>query len=470
MDNEVRTRSPLHTPITRRKMLALGANAGLAAGLAACGVQSNSQSPSSATSAATSATASAPVVSPAPTSPDFSGITIRAQVGFSEVALFEKLGPMWEERTGGKVVADFTAFSERSVKFASIIATQDPTWDIIYGSGTFVGRFGGQLYEPIAPIYGDTSDFVPGALKTLTRDDTLYCIPAFSYVWLYMYNKQLYRDAGLDPERAPTTYAEAYANAAAFARTSASPYAAAWLAGPPFAYWYFLNWMNTTPTQLLSEDRTRIQLDNDDGLAAFQSVLDGHTAGFFDPAANTVASDVDINTLFTQGKTAQIFGGPDMYATVMTPDPEAGIVIRPEDLGVALMPGIAPGTSGTIESHEGLGLSRFGQQREAAMDFINWMTSPDIQLVMMFELGAASLPSSRLSVLTDPDVIAKYPISGLLAEQGATPSSRYDAPYDISPPFDVAVRNMFDGTWDARTARDETQKAGTDIIVKYLSS
>ena len=79
-------------------------------------------------------------------------------------------------------------------------------------------------------------------------------------------------------------------------------------------------------------------------------------------------------------------------------------------------PGITSGTSGSINGFEGFGINKFGTQKEARSSFLKYLSGPEYQKTM--NLGK-TLPSSRTSVLNDPDVKAAYPVGAVLAEQGA---------------------------------------------------
>ena len=485
MDREPkREQGILEQQLTRRRLLQLGGGVGVAAIAAACGSTATSPSPSVAAAPSSAATAAASSIVPvasagaaasaaASAAPDFSGVTIRAQVGISEVPILQKIGPDWEALTGGKIITDFTAFPERALKLASIVATQDPTDDIVYAWEGYVGKFGSALYEDIGPLLGDTSDFVPGTLKALSLNGTLYAAPLFTFVEFLMYNKKLYTQAGLDPNSPPTTWAEAYANSGKLTQGKIYPYALNWLGGPFWAYTWYLFWLNSTPTRLVSEDHTQVLFGNSDGLAAFQSILDGYKAGFYDPNALTGQSDLDDNALFRQGLTTQINAGPDVWAAIQSGSASAGVKIAPADLGVAIVPGITAGTSGTINGFEGLGLNKYakqGKQRDAAVHFIKYMTSPDVQKKMMLNLGADSLPSSRVSVLNDPSIQSQFSIGPILAKQGGFTSARYSTPYDLTPAFDTAIRSMFKGTTTPQQTLDACVKQCQQIIAKYLSS
>src|SRR6187431_2366005 len=60
---------------------------------------------------------------------DFSGITINVACNPTSVAHATAAGPMWEAKTGGKVVATLVPYAERALKFASDIVDQNPQFD-----------------------------------------------------------------------------------------------------------------------------------------------------------------------------------------------------------------------------------------------------------------------------------------------------------------------------------------------------
>ena len=62
--------------------------------------------------------------------------------------------------------------------------------------------------NPVKPEdYGFTAaDFWPGALKSVTYDNTLYGLPTNNETRAFIWNAKVFKDAGLDPEAAPKTW------------------------------------------------------------------------------------------------------------------------------------------------------------------------------------------------------------------------------------------------------------------------
>ena len=51
-----------------------------------------------------------------------------------------------------------------------------------------------------------TADFWPGAMKSVTWDGKVYGVPTNNETMALIWNAQIFRDAGLDPEQPPATW------------------------------------------------------------------------------------------------------------------------------------------------------------------------------------------------------------------------------------------------------------------------
>ena len=73
----------------------------------------------------------------------------------------------------------------------------------------------GDTSEVTLEEFGWTAEqFWPGALKSVTWDGKLYGVPTNNETMAFIWNKQIFTDAGLDPETPPATWADvvAYSN------------------------------------------------------------------------------------------------------------------------------------------------------------------------------------------------------------------------------------------------------------------
>lgn len=402
--------------------------------------------------------------------PDFSGVNLRLWSGATTGPPAERAAAEWSELTGGSVQVEVIPFAERSIKFAGLIAGQDSSIDVLYIYSDFAGRFGDRLYENLSdPMWGvDTTAFVPAIIPVLSAAGGLRGLPVHSEMLIYIYNKPMFEAAGLDPENPPDTWEGLYAAAEGLTDGDRFPCQLAWQADYGGAGFY-LPFLNSLPGgQLLSEDRTQVLFDNEDGLLAFQTIEAGMRGGFFDPNLAPDQTDYAIGQNFNDGKTASQVAFAELWGYAVGGAPEDfPTTLLPDDVGATILPGIVSGTSGSINGFEGFGLNKFGTQKDAAFHFLQYLSGFDYQKSMNL---AKTLPSSRVDVLSDPEVQAEYPIGPVLAEQGQWNLSRYPSPFDWTPPVSDALGRLYRGETTAEEAHEQSVTGVSDIVITYLSS
>jgi multiple sugar transport system substrate-binding protein len=402
--------------------------------------------------------------------PDYTGTTLKVWSGTTAGGPAEDAGKQWAELTGGTVEVEVIPFAERSIKFAGLIAGQDPSIDLLYIYSDFAGRFGDRLYENLSdPMYGiDSSVYVPAIIPILSSDGGLRGLPLHSEMLIFVYNKPMFAAAGLDPDNLPDTWDELYAAAPGLTDGARFPSQLPWQADYGGAGFY-LPWLNSIPgAALLSEDRTQVLFGGEEGLKAFQTIEAGIKGGFFDPNLAPDQTDYAIGQNFNDGKTASQVAFAELWGYAVGGNPtDFPTTLLPEDVGATILPGITTGTSGSINGFEGFGLNKFGVQKEAALHFLQYLTGFDYQKKMNL---AKTLPSSRTDVLSDAEVVATYPIGTVLAEQGTYNLSRYASPYDWTPPISDALGKLYRGEIDAAQAHADSVAGVEQIVITYLSS
>ncbi|MFO1539118.1 MAG: extracellular solute-binding protein [Chloroflexota bacterium] len=397
--------------------------------------------------------------------PDYSGVTLQVWSGGTVAPPTEKAAADWAALTGGQVVVTVVPYGERALKFAGVISAQDPSIDLLYISGGFAGQFGDRLYEDLSGV--DASPYVPAILPVFTSDGALRGLPVHSEMVVYLYNKAMFAAAGLDPESPPDTWEGLYAAAGGLAGNGVAACQIPWQS--PYASSFYLVYLNSIPgAKLLSDDRTQVLFGDDHGLAAFKAIEAGLTAGFYDMDLGPDVEDYAIGGNFNNEKTASMLNFAELWGYAMGADPENfPATILPENVGASIVPGIASGTSGSVNGFEGFGLNRFGAQKEVALHFLQFLSGYDYQLSMNL---SKVLPSSRTDVLTNAEVQASYPIGSILSAQGAYNLDRYASPYDWTPPLNDVLGRMYRGEIGAEQAHEEAVAKVNEIVLSYLAS
>lgn len=441
----------------RRQLLRAAVLLAGAGALAACGDSGGDDSP---TVVPTNASGKA----------DFKGTTLQVWSGSTTEGPAKAAAEEWSKETGGTVVVTAVPFAERAIKFAGLVSAQDSSVDLLYAASAFVGRFGDRLYENLSDgKYGiDTSQYVPATLPILSSGGGLRGLPLHSEMLVYIYNKTMFAAAGLDPEKPPATWDELYAKAGAL--TSGDRYACAipWTTSLGTGG-YYLVFLNSIPgAKLLSEDRTQVLFDTPEGLEAFEAIERGIKAGFFTPALGKDVEDYATGKMFNDGKAASIINFAELWGyAIGSNTTDFPTTLKPEEVGVATVPGVRAGTTGSVNGFEGFGLNKFGKQKAAALHFLQYLTGPTYQTKMNL---AKTLPSSNTAVLESAEVKAAYPIGPVIAAQGKGNLDRYASPYDWEPPVSDALRQLYNGEITAAQAHKSAVEGVKKIVQDYLAN
>jgi ABC-type glycerol-3-phosphate transport system substrate-binding protein len=378
----------------------------------------------------------------------------------------------WSKRTGGNVQFTIIGFTDVPIKYAGYIAAQDSSVDVLYAADPFVGQFQDKLYLDITHQVGNTSVFLPATIQALTRNGHLYALPVHSEMEFFIYNKQYFQEAGLNPDQPPNTWEELFAATPKLKKGNRTANATPLLA-PNEAIFYFAIIMNSTPTKLISPDGRKLQVGGSDGLSAFQTWYDGVVKHqFFDSSVLTdPGSEYDTGKIFNQGNTASMLNFSELYEDAINPGAPGGAQVPStvaDHVGAVIMPGIKAGTSGSCNGFEGFGVNRFSTHQAAALSFVREITSREPEKIMNL---TKQFPSSRKDVLSDPEVLAVYPIAAVLAKQGQYNIDRYGAPYftQLEQVLSQTLTGLWKGTYSPAQAQEQVQTQGQAAIDKFYS-
>lgn len=462
-ENTRLTPALLSSAVSRRQVLKGGLLAGSAAFLAACGTATTSSAPASAPPASAAPGSAGPSAEPPSASPvSYAGVTLQNHTGGYSIPAFEIGLKHWKEETGGNATFENIPFDEKPVKIAGMIATQDSSWDLQYTYDNFMQRFGSRLLIPLEGNYtGDLSDFIPVAIKGFTTqsDQVLRGLPIHFSTWLWDWNKTHFTTIGEDGDNPPDTYEALFALTPKFKEAGIIPCVQAWQgAGGTFAAFYFKHIYNSLGHPMFSDDRTQVMFDGQEGLLTFQTIEAGLKSGFWDPAFLNITNEHDAFIKFGEGNVATVVHSE----TILEPGLPAGTH------GTRQFPGINPGTTGSSPGADGLGVSQFSVQQEAAWSFFNRLYSPDVAKEIC--LSETLYPPTRISVLQDPEVVAAQPLLPAYEAQAKGQSDLWSTPYAYEPVFDDAIAKMISGEYSAAQAHDATVTGVQDLIIKYLSA
>jgi sn-glycerol 3-phosphate transport system substrate-binding protein len=210
------------------------------------------------------------------------------------------------------------------------------------------------------------------------------------------YNKELFKEAGLDANKPPQTWAELKEAAAKLTKKDASGKVTQWGVQIPssgFPYWLFQTLTTTNDSILANEAGNAVKFDDPKVIEALQYWVDLGKAGVHPPGVvewGTTPKD------FFEKKAAIIFTTTGNLTNVKTN--------AKFDFGVAMIPGNKRKGSPTGGGNFYIFKKATPQQQEAAFKFIKWVTDPERAALWSMETGYVGV--SEASYKTD--ALRKY--------------------------------------------------------------
>ncbi|TLX03668.1 sugar ABC transporter substrate-binding protein [Rhizobium sp. MHM7A] len=290
---------------------------------------------------------------------------------------FKKVVEAYNSSHENKVVMTEVPFSELVQKYATAIAGgQAPdalSMDLIYNPAFAAA---GQLedltdWAKSLPYFNSLS---PSHVRLGTYEDKIYGLPLSVETSVFAWNKDLYKKAGLDPEKAPVSWDEITANAERIRALGEDTYGFYFSGGGCGGCMIFtftpLVW--GAGADILSADSKTATLDTPQMRKAVD-IYRNMVKKDLVPAG--AASDNGTNFLtFTNGKIGQQSLGAFAIGTLVTQHPEI-------NFGVTLIPGV-DGKPSSFAGGDNFVITKGTKKIDTVKDFLGYIYSEDGQKVM----------------------------------------------------------------------------------------
>lgn len=289
-----------------------------------------------------------------------------------------------ESQDAYEVVAEFQGTYEESLtKLRGVGGTKDaPAITQVFEVGTKYMIDSGYI-EPMQSFIDkdnyDLSQLEENILNYYKVDGELYSMPFNSSTPVMIYNKDAFKAAGLDPEKAPETFAEVI-DAAAKLKTD-DMYGFSMLTYG----WFFEQLVATQGGLYVNEDNgrsgdaTEALFNGAEGLNVFNFLDTMNKAGTF---GNFGTNWDDIRAAFASGKVAMYM---DSSAGVA-----GAITTAPFDVGVAYIPHADEvQRNGVVIGGASLWMSKgiAENEQQAAWEFMKYLTTPEVQAKWHLDTG-----------------------------------------------------------------------------------
>jgi multiple sugar transport system substrate-binding protein len=321
------------------------------------------------------------------------------------------------------------------------------------------------LLQPITDqvnAYAKKADLSPGHVQVSTGDDgKIYGVPFYVDASSLFWNKDLYKKAGLDPEKPPTTWAEVIDHAKKIRALGGDTYGFYFAGGGagPNAYTY-LPQMWAAGGDVIDYTAHKATMASDPIVKeAFTYYHDLYKAGVI-PESSKAEDGTNWPVTFSTGNIGiQPLGGGWGIRIIKEANP--GL-----DFGVTNLPGKESGQKASFAGGDTIGVTTNAEDVNAAWEFIEWSLSDEVQLEIYAKNGAftsrTDLASNKYS-----DADPRYVVNNEALKEGQTPRTLgYNEIFnDVNGPWLAAIRTaVFDGDVDGALT------TGNDAIQAILDS
>ena len=248
-----------------------------------------------------------------------------------------------------------------------------------------------------------------GHLAAGTADGKGHVLPFVLDLSMLFWNKDLFAEAGLDPEKAPANMAE-YAEAAKAVQALNKPDTYGTATGLNCGGCLVFTWFPSVwadGEQVMNEDGTESLLNSDTAKDIYSTWKDLWDSGAVLPSSEDEAGPT-WTAGFTEGKVGLMFYPATLLSST------TGF-----DVGVAGIPGPEGGAS-TFVGGDGIGVSKDSENAAQAWNFLSWMMSEDAQVEVLAKnndvVSRADLADNEYAA-KDPRLVTINEVAG----QGDTP-------------------------------------------------
>jgi len=254
----------------------------------------------------------------------------------------------------------------------------------------------------------DTSDFEPAVLNYYKYQDKLQSMPWNASSSIFYYNKDAFKEVGLDPEKPPVTFTEITEAAKKLTKKDASGQTVRYGFGPSIYGWFFEQLLATSGSLYADngngrDDRASKLVFNN---AAGKAILDWWKAGidggyFYNPGIDNAGA----TTAFQAGKTAMYLeSSAALRGNINTAKFQVGT-------GLFARPDSRPKDGGNIIGGASLYImkSRPPEEQQAAWEFVKYAMTPPVQAQWQSDTGYYAIRKSAYNEAPAKEWATKYP-------------------------------------------------------------
>ena len=304
------------------------------------------------------------------------------------------------------------------------------------------------------------ADLQQGHIEAGTVDGAEYTLPFITDVSVMVWNKTLYKEAGLDPEQGPKSIAEFTEQAKKVAALNKDGVAGSYLAGQSGGALVFDLFPSVWADgeSVMNKDGSEATLDNDsmkgvlDAYKELANTTNGLGAGSKEETGATWTAP------FANGKIG-VMPYPNTSTTALFDAEKDGGF----EVGVAPIPGTKEGKTSTFLGGDAMGISKDSKHVAQAWNVLYWLMQSDAQKEVFADQGdTASNIQTLKTAYKDADPRIQTINSVIIDGNGQTPKSpAFNEAFNAAgSPWQLLVQNAVWGSGDLKA----DNKAVTDVL------
>ena len=304
------------------------------------------------------------------------------------------------------------------------------------------------------------ADLQQGHIEAGTVDGAEYTLPFITDVSVMVWNKNLYKEAGLDPEQGPKSIDQFVEQAKKVAALNKDGVAGSYLAGQSGGALVFDLFPSVWADgeSVMNKDGSEATLDNDsmkgvlDAYKELANTTNGLGAGSKEETGATWTAP------FANGKIG-VMPYPNTSTTALFDAEKDGGF----EVGVAPIPGTTEGKTSTFLGGDAMGISKDSKHVAQAWNFLYWLMQSDAQKEVFADQGdTASNIQTLKTAYKDADPRIQTINSVIIDGNGQTPKSpAFNEAFNAAgSPWQLLVQNAVWGSGDLKA----DNKAVTDVL------
>lgn len=304
------------------------------------------------------------------------------------------------------------------------------------------------------------ADLQQGHIEAGTVDGAEYTLPFITDVSVMVWNKNLYKEAGLDPEQGPKSIDQFVEQAKKVAALNKDGVAGSYLAGQSGGALVFDLFPSVWADgeSVMNKDGSEATLDNDsmkgvlDAYKELANTTNGLGAGSKEETGATWTAP------FANGKIG-VMPYPNTSTTALFDAEKDGGF----EVGVAPIPGTKEGKTSTFLGGDAMGISKDSKHVAQAWNFLYWLMQSDAQKEVFADQGdTASNIQTLKTAYKDADPRIQTINSVIIDGNGQTPKSpAFNEAFNAAgSPWQLLVQNAVWGSGDLKA----DNKAVADVL------